>query len=98
MKSHFKVVDQLTDAADSACSNIAEGFHRFYPKEIARFVKIAKGSLAEVIDRLRGAVKRGLADPTEAQAITVLARRSMGAYLAERHRPYRRPEQPRARI
>lgn len=79
MQAHVRMVDQLTDAADSGCSNIAEGFHRFYPREFIRFLRIANGSLGEVIDRLRGAVKRRLVDASEAEAITRLARRAIGA-------------------
>jgi four helix bundle protein len=76
---HFDLVHQLMDAADSACSNIAEGFSRFYPKEFARFLKISRGSLAEVADRLRGAVLRGLLDQEEADMIIRLTLRARGA-------------------
>jgi len=67
------------DAADSACANIAEGFGRYYPKEFARFVRISKGSLAEVKDRLRSAVLRRLMTEAEANEIIVLVNRAQGA-------------------
>ncbi|MGH9219402.1 MAG: four helix bundle protein, partial [Vicinamibacterales bacterium] len=45
----FKFCDQLSDAARSAPRNIAEGFARYKHKEFAQFVRIAKGSEAEVL-------------------------------------------------
>jgi len=38
-----RLKDQMRRAAESPCPNIAEGFSRFYPREFARFVRIAKG-------------------------------------------------------
>ena len=67
------------DAADSACANIAEGFGRYYPKEFARFLRISKGSLGEVKDRLRSAVLRRLITEADADEIIVLANRAQGA-------------------
>lgn len=58
---------------------MAEGFARFYPKEHARFLRIAKGSLAEVVDRLRSAVLRKLVTQEEADRIIRVADRSQGA-------------------
>jgi four helix bundle protein len=78
-RSHQRLRHQLLDAAESACANIAEGFARFYPKEHARFLRISRGSLAEVADRLRSAVLRGLVEEGEAARITVLTRRARGA-------------------
>lgn len=46
----FKFCDQLSDAARSGPRNIAEGFARFKHKEFAQFVRIAKGSEAEVLN------------------------------------------------
>jgi four helix bundle protein len=48
----FKLCDQLSDAARSAPRNIAEGFARYRHKEFAQFVRIAKGSEAEVLNHL----------------------------------------------
>ena len=93
--AHRDLRDQLTDAADSACANMAEGFARFYPKEHARFLRIAKGSLAEVVDRLRSAVLRKLVSQEEADRISRIADRSQGAstrlirYLEKSDRPGR---------
>jgi four helix bundle protein len=66
-------------SAASACSNIAEGFSRFNPKEFARFLTISKGSLSEVLDHLETAVSLGLIPPDEQASMTSLARRSRAA-------------------
>ena len=50
VKHRFKFRDQLSDAARSGPRNIAEGFARFKHKEFAQFVRIAKGSEAEVLN------------------------------------------------
>lgn len=50
VKHRFKFCDQLSDAARSGPRNIAEGFARFKHKEFAQFVRIAKGSEAEVLN------------------------------------------------
>jgi len=55
----FKFRDQLRDAARSAPRNIAEGFARYKHKEFAQFVRIANGSLAEVLDHFIDAVDIG---------------------------------------
>jgi len=46
----FKFCDQLSDAARSGPRNIAEGFARFKHREFAQFVRIAKGSEAEILN------------------------------------------------
>lgn len=43
----FRFRDQIRDSAASAARNIAEGFGRFSPADFARFLRYAKGSLAE---------------------------------------------------
>jgi len=79
LKIRPRLVEQLLDASESACSNLAEGFSRYLPRDFARFVRISKGSLSEVIDRLRAAVKRRLLTEEETTKATTLARRSRGA-------------------
>ena len=46
----YKYCDQLSDSARSGPRNIAEGFARFFHKPFANFVRIAKGSEAEVLN------------------------------------------------
>ena len=61
----FKFRDQLLDASRSAPRNIAEGFARYKHKEFAQFVRIAKGSLGEVLDHFIDAVDNGYLTPAE---------------------------------
>ena len=55
----FKFRDQLLDCSRSAPRNIAEGFARFKHKEFAQFVRVAKGSIGEVLDHFIDAVDNG---------------------------------------
>lgn len=55
----FKFRDQLRDAARSAPRNIAEGFARYKHREFAQFVRVANGSLGEVLDHFIDAVDNG---------------------------------------
>lgn len=48
----FGLVDQLRRSAVSVPSNIAEGDERETDKEAARFLSIAKGSVAELMTQL----------------------------------------------
>jgi four helix bundle protein len=77
--SHPWLRSQMQRSAASACSNIAEGFSRFNPKEFARFLTISKGSLSEVLDHLETAVSLGLISPDEQASMTSLAHRSRAA-------------------
>ena len=76
---HPKLREQLLDAADSGCSNTAEGFSRFKPKDFARFVRISRGSLSEILDRLMAARRRRLISDEDFQLISSLARRARAA-------------------
>ena len=50
--------DDLTAAAASVCANLSEGFGRYVHADFARFVTIARGSLAETQDHLLDAKAR----------------------------------------
>lgn len=76
-----RLKDQMQRAAESACPNIAEGFSRYYPREHARFLRIAKGSLSELLDHLKRAVRRRLIEPADAKALESLTRRARGACI-----------------
>lgn len=77
--SHPWLRSQLQRSAASACSNIAEGFSRFNPKDFARFLTMSKGSLSEVLDHLDTAVGLGLMSADERASMASLARRSRAA-------------------
>ena len=52
VRRKYRLADQLSDAARSGPSNIAEGFGKFGNKEFARYARIAKGSEIEVLNHL----------------------------------------------
>src|ERR1043166_7878415 len=43
----FDFRDEIRDSSSSATRNMAEGFGRFWPRDRARFLRIAKASLME---------------------------------------------------
>lgn len=55
---HRRFCDQIEASSSSTPSNIAEGFGRYKPRDFARFMRIAVGSLGETQNHLR----RGLTD------------------------------------
>jgi four helix bundle protein len=75
----FKFCDQLSDAARSGPRNIAEGFARFKHKEFAQFVRIAKGSEAEVLNHLIDAHDQNLITKEEFQFTEHLIMRALKA-------------------
>ena len=97
--------DQLRRSARSPCPNIAEGFARYHPKDFARFVRIARGSLSETIEHLEDAVEEGIITDSQAAASIEFAERAMGActrlicYLESAEAPNRPPKRrtPRSR-
>jgi four helix bundle protein len=74
--------DQLKRSSEGPCPNIAEGFARFRPRENARFVRVAKGSLSETIVHLERAARKGLISTAECETLSILARRARGAATA----------------
>ena len=58
----YRLVDQLTRAAVSVPSNIAEGFGRATNKDLAHFLSQARGSLFEVETQLSLAKDLGFVD------------------------------------
>lgn len=72
----FKFRDQIRDSSASAARNIAEGFGRFRPREFARFLEIARGSLTETHNHLRDGRDRGYFTVAEQSRLALLAGRS----------------------
>jgi four helix bundle protein len=79
LAQHQWLSAQLARAADSSCSNIAEGFSRFSPRDFARFATIAKASLTEIIEHMKSANQLGIVTAGEYNEISSLARRARGA-------------------
>jgi four helix bundle protein len=97
--------DQIRAAASSPCANIAEGFGRFSPKDFARFLKIARGSLNELEEHLDEAAARGLIAREQRAELAGTANHAVHAitrlirYLETAREPgTRNPERGRARF
>jgi four helix bundle protein len=79
-KHQYKLVAQITDASRSAPRNIAEGHMRgFKHKEFAQFVRVARGSLGEMLNHLLDAYELKLITEGELIACESLAKRAIKA-------------------
>jgi four helix bundle protein len=91
---HPSLKTQLEDSSESPCPNISEGFVRFFPVDNARFVRIAAGSLGELLDHLNRALACRLITTIEERELALLTRRALGAakgyivYLESSTKPY----------
>jgi four helix bundle protein len=70
--------EQIRDAAESAPSLIAEGFCRFTTAEFVRYLRMARGELAEVQSRLHVGRRRNYFSDEDAERADLIARRAMG--------------------
>ena len=99
---HFKFCDQIRDSSRSGPANISEGFWRYRPRDNARFVRIALGSLGETANHLNDAFEEKYIEEGEYQNVSKLARRALAATIAwHRHlmtcperAPDRHPSKP----
>jgi four helix bundle protein len=73
---------QIRRAAENAPPLIAEGFLRFTPEEFVRYLRMARGELGEIQNRLRHAEDRQYFSHEDCQHAIVLARRAMGTTTA----------------
>jgi len=78
-RRHYHFSDQLSDAVQSAPRNIAEGFARFRHQEFAQFVRVARGSEAEVLNHLNEARDQSLITLDELQITEHLTKRALRA-------------------
>jgi four helix bundle protein len=79
VRRDFKFCDQIRESARSAPRNIAEGFARYRPREFARFLSIALGSLGETQNHLIDARDQGYLDDAQWDQLTNLTSRAIGA-------------------
>src|SRR5438094_2662125 len=71
--------DDVRRSARSAPANLSEGFYRYRPRDNARFVRIAIGSLGETMNHLGHAHKQHYMSNEEHAELTRLAKRAKGA-------------------
>jgi four helix bundle protein len=69
----YGLTSQVRRAAVSVAANIAEGSKRAYPRDYARFLNIAEGSIAESECLLLLARDLGYLDPTACERLTTEA-------------------------
>jgi len=67
---NLKLRDQIAAANESILANMAEGFEQSTDACLANYLYIAKGSLAEVVTRLRGVQRFGWLTPAECATLS----------------------------
>lgn len=97
----FEFRNQIRNAAASAPRNIAEGFGRYQPREIAQYLRVANGSLMETANHLSDGADRGYFSSSDIAPLLTLARRASAAitrwlkYLQTARAPNAAPKTPR---
>ena len=69
---------QLYRAAASGEANVAEGFHRFAPRDFSQFLRIARASIGEARIHLQDGIDRGYFTDYECAEAFSLANRAIG--------------------
>src|SRR5687767_7147468 len=98
-KRDFSLRDQITRAATSSMSNVAEGFERGSRKEFVQFLNIAKGSSGEVRSHLYVALDQEYLDANAFEKLydsTVSLSRQLASFIRylERYPSNRRRKKP----
>ena len=84
VRKDSQIHKQITDANDSIVSNIDEGFEQESDDGFAKFLYYSKGSVAEVMRRLRRAAARGDVAGADVDALSALAEplgRMLGGFI-----------------
>jgi len=79
---HFKFCDQIRESSRSGPANLAEEFWRYRPRENARFVRIALGSLGETVNHLHDGFTEKYIEEEEYRELDALARRALKTAIA----------------
>jgi len=74
---HFRFCDQLRESCRSGPANLAEGFWRYRPRDNARFVRIALGSLGETLNHLHDAFTEKYISEDEYADVRALAQSAL---------------------
>jgi four helix bundle protein len=74
--------DQIRRASDRIGPQIAEGWGRYTPAQTAHYLRIARGSLAEVQSHLEKARRRHYFTSEQQESLDTLAARTAGAVTA----------------
>jgi four helix bundle protein len=72
----MKFREQIRDSSRSAPRNIAEGFAYFKPKQFAKYLRVARGSLAETRNHLLDGRSNGYFDQEDAARMLRLCSRA----------------------
>jgi four helix bundle protein len=79
IRRDLRFCDQIRESSRSGARNISEGFGRYRPREFARFLGIAVGSLEETKTHLDDALERQYLEEGECLELKNLASRAIGA-------------------
>jgi four helix bundle protein len=79
VRTHGSFCDQIRRSCASAPANIAEGFRRYKPRDFARYLRIALGSLGETQNHLQHAKTQSYISEEEFSTLWTLSSRAIGA-------------------
>jgi four helix bundle protein len=74
---HFNFCDQIRRSSRSGPANLAEGFWRYRPRENAKFVRVALGSLGETVNHLFDAFTEKYIEEDEYRELEALGEQAL---------------------
>ena len=74
----YEFRSQIREAAEAAAPLIAEGFIRFTPNEFVRYLRMARGEIAEVQSKLKSGKRKEYFRPDKQERAESAARHAMG--------------------